>query len=242
MVAKNVFQDWGKAYSMQRRYLKKGRLKMFLNLPANFASRLKLISRYLTYFPRAKNQDGKWPLSELLSVGTLLEIVDKACSPKLIKIMGEHKDTVDKYVSMNKTSQKHMYHTYINAMEQWNNSLLLAEKLKEMEAHLKCKGAPNGEKGKKGKCNQKRQHKDIRQSEGLKGQTHCKHYNKYHKASKDDCWSNPANKKDRQRTKPGKKGRNNFKKNLEKFQHTITAKVIKSIKAETVRGQQGCVR
>ena len=37
-VAKNVFRDWEKAYSMQCRYLKKGRLKMFLNLPKDFAS------------------------------------------------------------------------------------------------------------------------------------------------------------------------------------------------------------
>ena len=157
MVAKNVFQDWEKAYSMQHRYLKKGGLKMFLNLLANFASWLKLISWYLAYFLQAKNQDGNWPLSKPLSPGTLLEIVDKARSPKLVQIMGEHKDTVDKYVSTNKKAQKQMYHTYVDAMEQWNNSLLLVENLKATKARLKRKNAPKDKKtGRKDRHDQKR--------------------------------------------------------------------------------------
>ena len=37
-VLKTVFQDWTKAHTVQKKHLMKGRLWMFHNVPANFAS------------------------------------------------------------------------------------------------------------------------------------------------------------------------------------------------------------
>ena len=66
---------------------------------------------------------------------------------------------------------------------------------------------------------------------------HCRHCNKYHKAIKDDCWSNLANKREKQHAKLNKKGKGTFKKNLEKFQCTITTNIIKNLKVEKAREQ-----
>ena len=96
--------------------------------------------------------NGNWALNKPLSAGVLLEIVEEAWAPKLVTIMTEHKETVDKYKSTDKAEQKHKYHKYIDSMKQWNNMLQLIQKLLELEACLKCKNDPKTGKNKnKGK-------------------------------------------------------------------------------------------
>lgn len=200
-VAVTVFSSPDDAYKTQKRYLTKGRLKMFGNKPQFFWRRLETLNNWLPFFPRRKQGNGQLSQNPVLPENLLIEILDEARHPEIQHMMLAAKATCE----MHDTAD-----AYASELDTWWDMWQLQQALKKAENNE----VPDTDR--------KRKSENSGQSKGKKHpRKKCKNCGGYHKAPEDECWSLEKNK---QGKGSGAAAKNHNQKRKERFNQAVQKK------------------
>jgi hypothetical protein len=120
------------AAKTQKRYLREGGLTFCgeYRTPLTFWTRLQYVNQLINYFPWVKKANGTEERPTPLDEDELIEILDKARSTDIRKLMLTVGDTARKYSSPDEYSHK---------LEQWHENVQLTKTLDAREKHLACR-------------------------------------------------------------------------------------------------------
>ena len=185
------------AVKTQKRYLREGGLTFSgeYSSPNVFWERLNHINQLLTYFPWTERANGTVIRPVLLEDDELIEILDKARSDPVRKVMLQIGDHSRKYDSPT---------MYANVLEQWHDNVLLTQALDKRnrskeETSRKRKKDKNGNNN-HGNGSNKRQRtsgNNNNRTGSFNRKDPCKHCGKMHRQPDSKCWTLDKNKEDR---------------------------------------------
>ena len=124
--AVNYFQHPNDAAKTQKRYLREGGLFFTgeYKEPRQFWDRLSEVNQHLTYFPWIWTTAGQYRHPVPLNDEELLEILDKARTSDIKKLMLEHGDHVRNYTSPI---------VFVEKLSQWSSNAQLVKNLEDRE-------------------------------------------------------------------------------------------------------------
>ena len=190
-VATTIFQYPKEAAKTQKRYLKEGGLIFCgqYKTPMTFWRRLEKMNEYLPYFPftNADPVDYTLNIPRKLDDDELLELLDKARTNPIRKIMLQNGDSVRKYNFAN---------DYARALEDWYDNCQLTAQLDKRERELQDRKRKPG-KDPDGFSRKTKKPKKSNKKGGDGRKSPCKHCGKFHKGPDDQCWTLDKNKHNR---------------------------------------------
>ena len=128
-LAKLYFAPPNEAAKVQKRYLKEGGLIFCgeFSSPMEFYERLTHVNQLLGFFPWMRRADGADKRPVPLDEDELMEILDKARSVEIRKLMLQMGDHMRKYTSPQE---------YATVLEQWCENIILSKQLDEHDAKI----------------------------------------------------------------------------------------------------------
>ena len=192
-MAKGIFSHPDESYTIQKRYLIKGSLKIGQNRPSVFARRLETLNGYLKYFPRRTQDNGHLARNNPITDDQLMEVMDEARPGSIQTLMINAKDSVTKF---------NTYDAYVHALDGWHDAV-------DLQSHLtKTKtDARNAKKKRKRDSDSDSKVSEQKANKrAFKRKKPCRHCKKMHPAPDDACWSLDKNKDNApKRANPGKR-------------------------------------
>ena len=245
-VAVTIFQHPREAAKVQKRYLREGGLKFCgpYTEPRAFYEREDQVNGYLQYYPLILLHNGTYKYPSPLPNDEVIEILDKARTNQIRKLMLANKDNSRKYTDTA---------TYAKALQEWYNNVLLTEVL---EGRNQQRGNNNAQKRKQGNNRkndarpQKKRRTNNEPRNGPGKKKPCTHCGRVHPGKDSDCWSLARNKNKRpdwfKDQSDGKKRDNNgdykSKKDFDTAVSRAVLRATKQIKAQLQKKKGGTRR
>ena len=225
-LSKLCFSHPDEAAKTQKRYIREGGL-LFCGeyiSPMAFHAWLTYVNQMLQYFPWVKRANGAEERPMPLDDDKLMEILDKARSIDIRKLMLTLGDSARKYTSPQQ---------YAIALEQWHENVVLTKTLEEREQR-KRKDNPNTN-GNPGSPTKRRRKKkgnggDPKGDPKFQRTKPCVHCGKNHLVPDDQCWTLEKNKHKKPNFSGRGAGKSTQNKDAEKIKEAVSRQVEKATK------------
>ena len=227
------FQHPGEAVKVQKRYLREGGL-MFCgeySSPREFYERLGHLNQLIEFFPFVTKANGTTVRPSPLDDDDLIEILDKARTTDMQKMMLALGDHARKYTDPEEYAKK---------LEEWHENVLLTKALEKAEKarnadnqNSKRKATP-GDKSNNGGSSRKKRRTNEKNG-GFKRTKPCVHCGNNHMVPDDKCWTLDENKDKRPTGWTKSKTKDKEKDKFDKAVSRQVAKATKVIKTHMLK-------